>query len=52
MRRRTEGGEAPGWQGATRLRQGYGAPKFAGKAGERRWATENTGSNREYLREF
>ncbi len=32
VRRGTEAGDAPGWQGATRLRQGYGAPKFAGKA--------------------
>jgi hypothetical protein len=39
----TEGDEAPRGQGATRLRQGFGAPKFAGKAGERRWATENIG---------
>jgi hypothetical protein len=30
-KRRTEDGDAPGWQGATRLRQGFGevSPKFA-----------------------
>jgi hypothetical protein len=46
--RRTETGEAPRWQGATRLRQGFGAvsPKFAaaGTSRERRRTTENIGN--------
>ena len=52
VRRRTEAGDAPSWQGATRLRQGFGevSPKFAAErvSGERRRTTEKY---REYLSE-
>ena len=42
-RRRIEAGDAPAGQGDPPP-QGFGAPKLAGKTGERRWATANTGS--------